>query len=387
MKYLNTIVLFTLILGLAGCQSSQTYYSPDQENWQEETEPTTSPVETIYFIGDAGKPETDPLEPSLALLKSKLEESNSINTSVVFLGDNIYEEGLHPKDHPFREEAESRINAQLDILQNFNGDIVFIPGNHDWNEGDKEGDEYIKRQEKYIEDYLDRGNTFLPDNGCVDPVPVDLNENLVMIAIDTQWWLQKHDKPMGEADGCTISSKEEFLDELERLLENYKDRQVIIIGHHVLYSNGNHGGYFNWKDHIFPLTNLRDYLYIPLVGIGSIYPALRGEFGSHQDIPDKNYSALVKALTDRFNNYQNIVYVAGHDHSLQYQQHGTAHYVVSGSGSKSGYLKNNDNLAFGSSAKGFARIQQFENGDLILDYFLPDTSLAEGNLIFSTKLE
>ncbi|NEN22224.1 metallophosphoesterase [Cryomorpha ignava] len=387
MKNCKIFILYSLILGLAACQSSQTYYRADQKNWQQSTEPATSPVQTIYFIGDAGKPSTDPLEPSLALLKTKLEASNSESTSVVFLGDNIYEAGLHPEDHLSREEDEQRINAQLDILKDFQGRIIFVPGNHDWHEGKKAGDEYVQREEKYIEEYLNRGNTFLPDNGCGDPVEIELNKNLVMIAIDTQWWLHKHDKPQGESDNCTVSTNTQFLAQIDSLLLKNKNNQVIIVGHHPLYTNGNHGGYFTWKDHIFPLTNIRDYLYIPLPIIGSLYPLYRSELGNHQDIPHKKYTALVNELTQRFNSYENIIYTAGHEHGLQYQQHGTAHYVVSGSGSKSGYLKHNDDLAFGTSEKGFARIELYQNGAHLLEYFLPDSAMTEGNLIYSKKLK
>ena len=42
----------------------------------------------------------------------------------------------------------------------------------------------IKREESYIEHYLDRGNTFLPDKGCPGPAVTNLTDNLVFIAID-----------------------------------------------------------------------------------------------------------------------------------------------------------------------------------------------------------
>lgn len=386
MKSCKIVLLLSLILLLASCQPSQTFYRTDQHDWREIATLVDSPVQTVYLIGDAGNPSTDPLEPTLALLKTKLESSKPEQTSVVFLGDNIYEQGLHPEGNTSRKEDERRINTQLDLLKDFGGRIIFVPGNHDWHEGKKGGEEYVKREEKYIEEYLNRGNTFLPDDGCADPVEIELNENLVMIAIDTQWWLHKHEKPQGISDNCTVSTNNQYLGQIDSLLFKNKDKQVIVVGHHPLFTNGNHGGYYTWKDHIFPLTNIRDYLYIPLPIVGSLYPLYRSKIGSHQDIPSKEYTALVNGLTEKFNTYQNIIYVAGHEHGLQYQQHGTAHYVVSGAGSKSAFLKHNDDLAFGTSEKGFARIEQFENGEIRLDYFLPDSTIAEGKLIFSKKL-
>ena len=387
MERFKFALLITLLISLAGCQLSQTYYRADYQNWQESLRPTASPTQTIYLIGDAGKPAIDHPDSTLALLESMLNASNHETTSVVFLGDNIYEEGLHPQTHPSRKQDEQRINAQLDILKNFDGRIIFIPGNHDWHEGKKTGEEYIKRQEQYIERYLNRGNTFLPDNGCAGPVEIELDNNLTLIAIDTQWWLHKHKKPTAKSGNCKVSTDEQYLEEIDDLLLKNLDKQVIVSGHHPMFTNGNHGGYYSWKDHIFPLTNIRDYLYVPLPAIGSLYPLYRSVAGSRQDIPHKKYTALVNELTQRFNKYENIVYVAGHEHALQYHENGTAHYIVSGSGSKSGYLKHNLDLAFGSSEKGFARIQQFESGELRLDYFIPDSTLKDGKLIFSTELK
>jgi hypothetical protein len=39
-------------------------------------------------------------------------------------------------------------------------------------------------------------------------------------------------------------------------------------------SNGIHGGYFGIKQHIFPFTDMKKKLYIPLPVIGSIYPSV-----------------------------------------------------------------------------------------------------------------
>ena len=59
-------------------------------------------VHSVFLIGDAGEPVTNPV---LTLLKSEAQKYGK-KASVVFLGDNIYPKGLPPKGHPLRKEAE-----------------------------------------------------------------------------------------------------------------------------------------------------------------------------------------------------------------------------------------------------------------------------------------
>lgn len=254
---MNRVVLFSLVM-IIGCKSAENYYRYDQKNWQESVLPDSLKIaHTFYLIGDAGLPTTDSVQPTLAMVQQMLETSDQKNTSVIFQGDNIYPSGLHKKKSKYRENDELAINAQMDILKNFQGRVVFLPGNHDWKEGKKQGDKYVKRQEKYVEKYLDRGNTFLPDGGCPGPVEIEINDRLLWVIIDTQWWLHSYDKPAGDQDDCDVSNREEYLLQIEDVLKKNRNKQVIISGHHPLYSNGNHGGYFLLSDHIFPLTNIK----------------------------------------------------------------------------------------------------------------------------------
>lgn len=372
-----------LLLFSASCQTSRPYYSTEYQK----TITDKAPLHSIYLIGDVGLPQTDPLEPSLALLQEKLQDSDAENTSVVFLGDNIYDEGLHKEGHPERAIEETRINAQLNILEDFNGRVVFLPGNHDWHHWGEQGDEFVQRQEQYIEAYLKKGNTFLPDGGCPGPVEIQLNEQLVWLILDTQWWLHEYEKPRGVEDGCKVATKEEFLLQLEKVLEKNADKKVIISAHHPMYSNGTHGGYFPLRDHIFPLIHLHPKLYIPLPIIGSIYPLLRKLVKHRQDIPNWEYQSMVQSFTSRFSKYDDIVYTAGHDHTLQYQKEGKLHHIISGSGSKEDYLRRNNNITFGQSAKGFARLLFYEDGSMWLQFLVPNTDNEEGEITYIRKLE
>lgn len=365
------------------CSSSKPFYYGEEKDWTERQVPEKDLAETIYLIGDAGRPSSNPLEPSLALLRQKLVSGNQSETSVVFLGDNIYAQGLHKKNHPDREQDELRIKTQLDILNGFSGNAIFIPGNHDWKQGKPKGDHYVKRQERFIEKYLNRGNTFLPDNGCPGPEEILLDEKLLLVVLDTQWWLHAYDKSKGEGDGCEADDEGTFILQLKDIFRKNQDKQIVVVGHHPLYSNGNHGGYYTFKDHLFPLTAVKKNLYIPLPIIGSIYPLYRGLLGNIQDIPHYKYQALIKSLTTIFDEFDDVVYVSGHEHNLQYQKQNNTHYVVSGAGSKASYVRHNADLSFGQECKGFAALKYYEDGDLWVEFYSPE---SENKTIYRKQL-
>ncbi|HAD78272.1 MAG TPA: hypothetical protein DCF99_00950, partial [Flavobacteriaceae bacterium] len=74
-----------------------------------------------------------------------------------------------------------------------------------------------------------------------------------IIAIDSEWYLQDWDKHPGLNEKCDIKSREAFFEELESQLNKYQNRTTVITMHHPLYSNGTHGGQFDFKKQFYPL--------------------------------------------------------------------------------------------------------------------------------------
>lgn len=138
-------VCYLVFIGLfLSCASYKTQYTNEAVKWME-TKPSDSLVlqHTMYLIGDGGNAYADKT-PVLDYLKTTLA-SESKNSSVLFLGDNIYEYGMPPKeDAEERKAAEFNITAQLKTLDDFKGRPIFLPGNHDWRGWGLKG---LKRQE------------------------------------------------------------------------------------------------------------------------------------------------------------------------------------------------------------------------------------------------
>ena len=68
-------------------------------------------------------------------------------------------------------------------------------GDRDWNNSGKNGLQNIKFIEKYLEKELKLKKAFVPSDGCPGPKVIDINDSLIVIAINSQWFIHPFDKP------------------------------------------------------------------------------------------------------------------------------------------------------------------------------------------------
>ena len=256
-------------LSFVGCSHTTPYYHPEI-SLDAKTEVLTNStiLYRIILIGDAGQPRPD--EPVLETL-TNWSAKVSDRTTVVFLGDNMYPEGMTEKR---RDEVEEKLVPQLDVITSSKAHGLFIPGNHDWANGRDKGYQGILEQQKFINNRLSQKPNFLPKNGSPGPVSVDLPEStpiLRLIVLDTQWWLQENPH---SSESSSSESPKAVISELGKLLKT--DLPIIVVGHHPIdESYGPHGGFFDWKDHIFPGRMYKKWLWFPLPIVGSIFPLSR----------------------------------------------------------------------------------------------------------------
>jgi hypothetical protein len=292
--------------------------------------PATGVETSIILIGDAGAPDAS-REPVLRALVEELASASSPSI-VVFLGDNIYPKGMPQPGEGGRAEAERRLDAQVDAVLESGATGIFIPGNHDWNFAGSGGRARVIEAERFG---VDRGSgrvSFVPGNGCPGPVGIDVGAVARLILLDTQWWLDAaFDSPVSLVD-CPTRSASEVLDSLGVLLEA-DGRTTIVAGHHPLITYGAHGGFFNLRQHLFPLTDLKSWLWIPLPVIGSAYPFARTHGITNQDVSGPRYRRMLEVLDSVFAVSPPLVYAAGHEHAIQILDGGGARVdVVSGAG-------------------------------------------------------
>ncbi|MEM6271350.1 MAG: BamA/TamA family outer membrane protein [Bacteroidota bacterium] len=361
MKNLLCAILAILV---TGCIQERAWLHKDVRNWAEKPAPTSEADHVLFLVGDAGK--ALPNDATMAALERQLQQFPE--NTVAFLGDNLYPVGLRKKDHPERETDEMHLQAQVDAVKAYGKRIVFIPGNHDWEQGGPDGYKFVRRAERFVEKYAERGNIWLPDDGCPGPVEVPLAEDAVLIVIDTQWWLHQNEKPSHEYD-CEVKYNADFIEMLEDALERNRGKKIVVAGHHPLYSYGAHGGYFPWQTHLFPFFMAKENNFIPLPVLGTIGVVYRKAWGNIQDIPHPLYQDLKEELTGIFAHHPNVVYVSGHDHNLQYLPVDSTHYIVSGSGSKTRFVGKGKRAQITANLRGFVRLDFHPDGAVWANFF------------------
>jgi hypothetical protein len=316
-------------------------------------------IHRIYLIGDAGEPDfaTNGLTEYLTGVHNP-----SISSTVFFLGDNIYPKGMPPPGHPHRLEAEKILNQQVNLATSLRSPAYFIPGNHDWKKGGLDGWNRVQYQQAWIDSLHNPLIQMLPKNGCPGPEEVVLSGNLAVIILDSQWFLHPWDKPQGDENFCEIKKPMDVAAKLEELLKRNSDKRVIVLAHHPIFTYGEHGGVFSLRDHLFPLRSVNKHWWIPLPGIGSIYPVCRKLFGNIQDVNHPLSKQYRKAVAEILEAYPGTIYANGHEHTLQYSVKDSVHYITSGSGSKKTFVRKKGYAHYAASEIGFVTLDVLENG-------------------------
>ena len=338
----------------------------------------------IILIGDAG--ELKEAKNGVIDAVKKQYNLNDNKTAIVFLGDNVYPSGIPEEESKNYEEAINIIRYQASLGMESTVQVYFIPGNHDWGRGKTDGWEKIKRQQQWI-DSLQKDNLhFFPKDGCPGPEEIKLNDKIVLVIMDSQWWLHQYSKP-GISSDCDCKTKDDVTAKLEEIAYRNKGKFIVFATHHPFRSGGVHGGYFTLKQHVFPLMDLVKPLYLPLPVIGSVYPLARGVFGNIQDIPHPYYRDMIKKTEKALSINDNVVYVSGHDHVLQWLREENKNYIVSGSGSKDSRVRKKDISQFASTQKGFTVLEVNENGELTTSFFGVNDKSETSQLYTSALLQ
>ena len=344
------------------------------------------PVHSVALLGDPGSITDAENDPILVLMRKWMDHIGPDGTLII-LGDNIYPTGLPPMAGYKRVQAEHRIMAQLNTFKHHQGRVIYLSGNHDWNKGRSNGFQYVLAQQDFILKELHKADSYLPLNGCPGPVSFNLAPGLQLIIINTQWWVQRGLRPIGKGYDCGVETEDQFFQELQNLLYKHRNDCVVLAAHHPLFSNAQHGGRSTVKQHFFPLTAAHKKLYVPLPVAGSVYPVYRKFFGAYEDMAHPRYRRLRKRLLRLLHTHQNIIYAAGHDHNLQYFPVKGNHYLVSGSGSKTAFVKKGGKAIFTHEHKGFFVVDFYSKENVWLRVLEPPALLGHSpDVVFQRQI-
>ena len=359
---------------------------------------TTPPVsESVFFIGDAGAPEladpesaapealVDPVLGSLARdVAASVDAIGADRTAVVLLGDNVYPAGMPPPGEKGHEGAVRVLEAQIAAVGKARG--FFTLGNHDWDQGKEHGWARAKAQDDYLSTRASNISLH-PSDTCPGPDEVRFGDHLQLIFFDLWAAIYQLDHPEGPQAHCTPRAGDGRLVEVvDRMLAPAGSRRSILITHAPMYTTGPHGGYFPWREHVFPLRVFDRDLWIPLPIIGSIFPLARRLGVTDTDQMSARYRDFIERTKSVFEPGRPTLVAAGHEHSLQVHVDPTGvFHAVSGAGSvhKIDYVGDMMSDLMSLAAPGYMRLDVHEDGKLRLNVIaLADD--GDAKLVFST---
>jgi len=334
-----------LLLSLAGCahRLSGPIHDAEGPPWLASDAPDASGVPAIevdhrvVMIGDAGYFLED--DPTLAALDAWATAAGP--ATVLFLGDNIYNEGLTDED---RERGERILAQQLSATD---ARKIVIPGNHDWGLLARDYNlKSIVNQQTFVDGWAGGTAEFIPKDGCMGPEVRVLCEAsgdaraVVFVAVDPTPWIQERIRefcPLPE--GETRDHKQLHLEGLSAALETHAGDHVIVASHYPMLTGGPHGG----------LT----YGFV----VDMIVTPLGWMMGGLLNTYESDYADWIERAGAVLRENPPAIYAAGHDHNLQLLESGDVAglFVVSGAGARNrvSTVTHIEETIFAHAAEGF----------------------------------
>lgn len=351
-QFLPLLLIFLLIAG--GLFFPTTAFAQPQPEIQH----------SFYLLGN-----TAGIDPNSAVLRHLETAINAEEHlfSVLYLGDIVSPEGL---SETVSDVEQGRLRRLMHIANgNDRGNVYFLPGDRDWNNSGPEGRERARRLEKLIEDELDYKGVFLPGKGCPGPKVLDLNEQVRVVVINTQWWLHPYDRPEAPETACDVLTEHDFWEEIENVVEESDGKSLIFAAHHPMYSKGQYAGRRLLKKHLFPLTDENPNLYIPLPLIGSFYADYRQNIGTPADMANEKYKAFRYKLYSLLREQQSLVYVSGHEFDLEAHILDNSFHINSGAAASARPVGKSGRTLFKKATTGYAKLVYYNDGSVKLAFY------------------
>lgn len=290
---------------------------------------------SIYLIGNTGT--IDNMEVLSEIVNDSKKAENPI---LLLLGNSVNMDASN-------EDFQSRINPQLEKLSSFSGKTIFLPGEHEWSINGHKG---VQSIEKHIQKNSD--SKFYPDDGEAIKHK-ELSDNIVLITVDTQWFIEDWNKDTYINDESEIQNRTLFFLEFENRIKKAHGKVILVALHHPIETNSKQGFLSN---------------------IGGI---------RSQDFQNKEYRKLRNRLKTIGQGVENLIFISGKDKNLQYINNGVPQ-IISGAVGKTKNINKADEGHFGMAENGYAKLEIHTSGAAHVSYH----TLINGasNEVFKTTI-
>lgn len=305
------------------------------------------PIHRIALIGDAGKSDIEPGKSTLNAFTTRLKSLQDTHETLVFLGDNIYQDGFQDDNTSCSNGSQesARLDAQLYLGKASRNISYFVPGNHDWDYLEDPDMKLMLKQKAYIETCGREAKLLPSDEQGMKLVSAISNNLFTMAFLDSHALMFAPKEKREQAYG--------LLEGIMQTAEN--NRPIILAAHHPIATYGPHGGCYQ-----------QDYF-----GHSIINFFRRKGISFGQDINAKEYAAYIDRINAIIPPEKKVLFVAGHDHNLQILQmeQGADYVIVSGAGSHTDPVCHGDNTLFAHESLGYVELGFRQGGELTAEVF------------------
>jgi len=305
-------------------------------------------AQTFYITANTGL-DTDN-KVSQEVLSGIVKSSQQDENATLLIVGNITKD----KGYPSKEDAQKKTETYLkDFLLNpiekFNGKVIFTPGKNEWN---KKGHKSIDDLESFLQD--NSKAKFWPNDGC--PIESEeINEDVALIMIDSQWYLEDWDEYPYINNKCDIKTRAQFFEEFKDELKDNFGKTIIVAVHHPILSSTKYG-------------------FIKKVG-----------GFSDQTYQNPEQSKLHNILEATAREFQDVIFVSGNDRNLQYLDHHEVPQIISGAATKTQKARAEKKTHFASDKNGYAKLMVYKDGSSLVQFF--ETSGNDSKFLFEKEIK
>jgi len=239
-----------------------------------------------------------------------------------------------------KSEFKNSIKKQLEAVQKLGKNVIFMPGNHEWALNGHRG---VSDIEKYIQ--KNSKAKFYPD----DSAPIkhhNLSENIVLISVDSQWFLQDWNNDTYINEDTAIKNRTLFFLEFQNRIKKAQGKLVLVAIHHPIETKTRQGF------------------------IGDIAGF------SKQDFQNKQYTHLRNRLKTIARSADHVIFLSGHDKNLQYLNNHVPQ-IISGAAGSLDKTKKAEEGTFTSSENGYSRLDVNADGKVTVQFFVLDNGSSK----------
>ncbi|HEY9044608.1 MAG TPA: BamA/TamA family outer membrane protein [Ohtaekwangia sp.] len=272
-------------------------------------------------------------------------------------------------------EVEAWGRAASQLLDKYTQLTILInQGEREWKDSGKDGWQAVQQLEKYIKKIRHPRLVYFLDNGCPGPWLYSVPQYLDVIVFNSQWWNHPYDKPISYMNACGIADEGVFLEKINDMLDESKNRNVLLLSHYPLMSLGKYGGRFPASSYLWP----------PVAGSARV--SFRQNIGTSKDIVNEHFDGFRRKLNDMIGDYSSLIMASGHEKNHSVLKEGNNFYINSGSLHEGDFIANSNQALLAFDHGGFVELTYDTLGQVAYRYMQwnkQQLSLVKGDVLIN----